>query len=268
LRATPVGHQTCRWHRDELGDEQLPLLRRDPDAEQFLGQFLIAVHLGAGAGDRLLGFLDAGFPGGAVDEGEGGAGPLAFQFGGAEGVGAHDPDRGRPESAGGGAVVPVGDGQVRQRRAVIPWQGDGFVEQGQAPDGPAAVEYSGGLPTDVGLGQDRLDDLAHLPVADHGVGVAVDGQDRAGVGAADGLPAFDLLVDLVAVGVDAGAGVDLGGDGVPVQSGQGPGFSPGAGVAGQDGAFAVPGHLPDREHGFDVGRHANTPFLMVESDCV
>ena len=174
------------------------------DGQQLSGQLGVAAHLGLRAGDGLAGFVDAGAPGGFVDEGEGGAGALAFEFGGAEGVGADDPDGGGAQRAGGGAVVPVGDGQVRQRRAVIARQGDGLIEQGQAPDGPAAVQDARGFPFDVGLGQDRLDDLAHLPVVDDGVGVLVQGQDGSGVGAGDGLPARDGLVVLGAVGVDAG----------------------------------------------------------------
>ena len=165
-----------------------------------------------------------------MDEGEGGAGALAFEFGGAEGVRADDPDGGGPQRAGGGAVVPVGDGQVRQRRAVIARQGDRLIEQGQAPHGPAAVQDARGFPSDVGLGQDRLDDLAHLPVVDDGVGVLVQRQDGSGVGAGDGLPARDGLVAAGAVGVDAGDRVDLGGDRVPVQSGERAGLRPVAGV--------------------------------------
>ena len=155
-----------------------------------------------------------------MDERERGPGPLAFQLGGAERVGAHDPDCCGPQGAGGGAVVPVGDGQVGERRAVIPGQGDRFVEQGQAPDGAAVVEDSGGFPFDVGLGEDGFDDLAHLAVVDHGVGVPVDRQDGAGVGPADGLPPVDGLVVLGAVRVDPGHRVDVGGHRVPVQPGE------------------------------------------------
>ena len=82
-------------------------------------------------------------------------------------------------------------------------------------------------------------------------------QHGAVVGPGDALPALDRLVVRGAVGVEVGDGVDLGGDGVPVQPGEGAGFGPVAGIVGQDGAFAVPGHLADREHGFDVGGHAN-----------
>jgi len=41
---------------------------------------------------------------------------------------------GSAQRARGGAVVPVGDRQVRQRGAVVAGQGDGLVQQGQAPD--------------------------------------------------------------------------------------------------------------------------------------
>ena len=152
---------------------------------------------------------------------------------------------------------------------VITGQLDRFVEQGQAPHGPAAVEDPGGFPLDVGLGEDGFDDLAHLAVADHGVGVAVERQHRAVVGAGDGLPALDRLIARAAVGGQVGQGVDLGGDGVPVQPGEGAGLGPVTGVVGQDGAFAVPGHLADREHGFDVCWHAsNSLRAWMDQDCV
>ncbi len=61
---------------------------------------------------------------------------------------------------------------------------DRLVEQRQAPHGPATVEDPGGFPFDVRLGEDGFDDLAHLAVADDGVGVPVDRQHRAGVGPA------------------------------------------------------------------------------------
>ena len=53
-----------------------------------------------------------------------------------------------------------------------PGQLDRFVEQRQAPHGPAVVEDAGGFPFDVGLGEDGFDDLAHLAVPDEGVAVA------------------------------------------------------------------------------------------------
>ena len=216
----PVGDQPVGGLGDELGDEQLPLRGGDGDGQQFAGQVGVAAHLGLGAGDGLAGFADAVAPVGFVDEGEGGAGALAFEFGGAEGVGADDPDGGGAQRARGGAVVPVGDGQVRQRGAVVAGQGDGLIEQGQAPDGTAAVQDARGFPFDVRLGEDRLDDLAHLAVVDDGVAVAVDRQNGSGVGAGDRLPARDGLQVRGAVAVDAGDGVDLGGDRVPVQSGE------------------------------------------------
>ena len=58
-----------------------------------------------------------------------------------------------------------------------------------------------------------------------------------------------------AVDVEVGECVDLGGDGVPVESGELAGLVPAAGVVRQDGAFLVPGHFPDGEHGFDVCWH-------------
>jgi hypothetical protein len=121
---------------------------------------------------------------------------------------------------------------------------DGFVEQGQAPHGPAAVEDGGGFPLDVRLGEDRLDDLAHLAMPDEGVAVLVDRQHCSGVGVADGFPALHRLIDRVVAGVPPGE-VDVGGDGFPVQPGQNAGFGPGSRVAIEDVAFAVPGHLAD-----------------------
>ena len=56
----PVGDQTVGWHGDELGDEQLPLPRGDRDGQQLGGEFGVAAHLGAGAGDGLAGFVDPG----------------------------------------------------------------------------------------------------------------------------------------------------------------------------------------------------------------
>ena len=68
-----------------------------------------------------------------------------------------------------------------------------------------------------------------------------------------------------AVVVEVGERVDLGGDGVPVQTGERAGLGPAAGVVGQDGAFPVPGHLADREHGIDVCWHAsNSLHLQVD----
>ena len=64
------------------------------------------------------------------------------------------------------------------------------------------------------------------------------------------------LIDRVAAGVPPGQ-VDVGGDGFPVQPGEDAGFGPGSGVVIEDVAFAVPGHLADREHGFDVCWHAS-----------
>ena len=95
-----VGDQALGRHGDELGDEQFPLPGRDRDAEQLVGQFGVAAHLGAGAGDGLAGFLDPVPPGRLVDERERGAGALAFEFGGAEGVGAHDAHGGGAQGAG------------------------------------------------------------------------------------------------------------------------------------------------------------------------
>ena len=131
----PVGDQALGWHGDELGDEQFPLPGGDRDGQEFGGEFAVAAHLAAGAGDGLAGFLDAVPPAGLVDEGERGAGALAFEFGGAEGVGTHDAHGGGAQGAGGGAVVPVGDGQVGQGGAGVAGQGDRLIEQGQAPDG-------------------------------------------------------------------------------------------------------------------------------------
>ena len=142
-----------------------------------------------------------------------------------------------------------------QGGAGVAGQGDGFVEQGQAPDGAAAVEDACGFPFDVGLGEDGFDDLAHLAVVDDGVGVAVQRQDGAVVGAGDALPAVDRLIARGAVGVEVGECVDLGGDGVPVESGELAGLVPVAGVVRQDGSFLVPGHFPDGEHGLDVCWH-------------
>ena len=190
-----------------------------------------------------------------MDERERGAGALAFELGGAEGVGADDAHGGGAQGTRSGAVVPVGDRQVRVSGADITGKGDRLVEQGQAPDGPAAVEDPGGFPFDVGLGEDGFDDLAHLAVADHGVGVAVERQDRAVVGPGDALPAFDRFVARSAVGVEVDQGVDLGGDGVPVQPGKLAGLIPVTGVVVQDGAFLMPRHLADREHGLDVCWH-------------
>ena len=123
----PVGDQPVWRHRDELGDEQFPLPVAYGDAEELGREFGVALHFLAGANDGLAGFVDAVAPAGFVDEGEGGAGALAFKFGGAEGVRADDAHGGGPEGAGGGAVVPVGDGQVGQGQAVITGQGDGLV---------------------------------------------------------------------------------------------------------------------------------------------
>src|SRR5262249_14439101 len=162
----------------------------------------VAVNLLTGASDGLAGFLDPVPPAGLVNEREGGTGPLAFQFGGAEGVGAYDPDRCRPECAGGGAVMPVGDGQIRQRDAGIADQADGLVQQREAPDRPTAVQDARGFPFDVGLGEDGFDDLAHLSVVDDGIGVLVYGKNRTSVGPRDGFPASDRLVvggEIVAV---------------------------------------------------------------------
>jgi hypothetical protein len=158
--------------------------------------------------------------------------------------------------------VPVGDGQIRQGRAGIAREGDRLIQQGQAPDGPSAVQHACGFPLDVGLGEDGFDDLAHLAVVDDGVGVLVEGQDGSGVGTGDGLPALDGLIVRGAVGVDADGGVDLCGDWVPVQPGQDAGFGPGAGVVVEDLAFLVPGHLADREHRLDVCWH---DFLLFVS---
>ena len=70
----------------------------------------------------------------------------------------------------------------------------------------------------------------------------------------------DRLVVRGAVRVEAGDGVDLGGDRVPVQSGELAGLGPVARVVVEDGSFAVPGHLADREHGLDVCGHEGFPF--------
>ena len=233
----------------------------DRDGQELVRQFGVAADLRAGAGDGLAGFFDPGPPAGFVDEGEGGAGPLAFEFGGAEGVGAHDPDRGGAQGAGGGAVVPVGDRQIRQRRAVVARELDRFVEQGQAPHGPAFVEDAGGFPFDVGLGEDGFDDLAHLAVADEGVAVAVDRQDRPGVGAADGLPALAPAHTPGCCRCATGPGKCRRGR-VPSPARQDAGFGPGSGVVIEDVAFAVPGHLADREHGFDVCWHASNSLQV------
>src|SRR5262249_5269356 len=196
-----------------------------------------------GAGDGLASFFDPVPPGRLVDEREGGAGPLAFEFGGAEGVGADNADGGRAQRAGGGAVGPVGDRQVWQCRAGVARQFDWFVEKGEAPDGAAAVQDACSFPFDVGLSEDRFDDLAHLTVVDDGVGVLVDGQDGLGVGAYDALPAVDRLVVQGAVRVDAVEGVNPGGDRVPVEPGELAGLVPVAGIVSEQGSFAVPGHL-------------------------
>jgi hypothetical protein len=125
--------------------------------------------------------------------------------------------------------MPIGDRQIRQGGRIVERQGNRLVEQRQAPDGPATVEDTSGFPFDVGLGEDRFDDLAHFPVPDDGVAVLVDRQHRPGVGPADRFPALDGLVVHAAIGADPGGGVDVGGDRVPVQPGQDAGFGPGAG---------------------------------------
>src|SRR5262249_32228378 len=99
-----VGDQPGRRHGDEFGDEQFPLLGGDRDGQEFAGEFAVAAHFGAGAGDGLAGFVDAVPPAGLVDEGEGGAGAFAFELGGAEGVGADDADGCGAKGAGGCAV--------------------------------------------------------------------------------------------------------------------------------------------------------------------
>ena len=68
-----------------------------------------------------------------------------------------------------------------------------------------------------------------------------------------------------AVGVDAGHGVDPGGDRVPVQPGELAGGIPVAGVVRKDGALAVPRHLADREHGLDVCWHEIAPSCLREA---
>jgi hypothetical protein len=105
--------------------------------------------------------------------------------------------------ASAGDAVPVGDGQVGQGHAGVAGQVDRLVQARQAPHRAAVVEDAGGLPGDARLGEDRLDDLAHLAVIDDRIRLVVYPQRGAGVRAGDALPAIDGFEDGLASRGDA-----------------------------------------------------------------